>query len=144
METYWIFHLAASWRCYSSPSPALNPPLAAGAMFPTAPPSCLDTARTALHGSQPVQDTMQSSIRAAAVQMVFASRSSQDFITPEHVSKLEAWSGQAVLEALRAMDIPQDVCVKVLESISHMTNIFDLCSVCTPKKGVFGTQKVFR
>jgi len=76
METYWIFHLAASWRGLLSP---------------------------------PTKDTLpRSSIRAAALQMVFASRSSQDFITPEHVNKLEAWCGQAVLEALCATDIPQD------------------------------------
>ncbi|KAI9567843.1 nucleoside phosphorylase domain-containing protein [Boletus coccyginus] len=80
METYWVFHLAASWRGLPSPLPA-----------------------------HPVKDTLgRPSIRAAAVQMVFASRSSQEFITPEHVTKLEAWGGQAVLEALCAMDISQD------------------------------------
>ncbi|KAG8221685.1 purine and uridine phosphorylase, partial [Butyriboletus roseoflavus] len=109
METYWVFHLAASWRGLSSPSPALNPPLTAGPVFPIAASPHPETACTALHGPQPIKNIVQQpSIRAAAVQMVFASRPSREFITPEHVSKLEAWSGLAVLEALRATDIPQD------------------------------------
>ncbi|KAF8547984.1 purine and uridine phosphorylase, partial [Imleria badia] len=104
METYWVFHLAASWRGLPILSPALNPPLAVGPEFP---PS--SHAETALNGPQPAKDTVrQPTIRAAAVQMVFAARSSREFITPEHVSKLEAWCGQAVLDALYAMDIPQD------------------------------------
>jgi hypothetical protein len=113
METYWIFHLAASWRGLSSPSPA--------------------------------KDTLpRSSIRAAAVQMVFASRSSsQEFITPEHVNKLEAWCGQAVLEALCATEIPQDVCANDLGSIEHVTNVCDSRSNCTPRKGALGTWRVF-
>ncbi|KAH0826337.1 purine and uridine phosphorylase [Lanmaoa asiatica] len=109
METYWVFHLAASWRGLSSSSSALNPPLAVGPVFPVAISSHLETTRTAMHESQPVKDILQQpSIRAAAVQMVFASRSSREFITPEHVSKLEAWCGRAVLETLSAANIPQD------------------------------------
>lgn len=90
METYWVFHLAASWR---------------GLLSPFKLPA------------HPAMDTLGGPlIRAAAVQMVFAARSSQEFITPEHVTKLEAWSGQAVLEALCATDISQDVCVNKLGS----------------------------
>ncbi|TFY69657.1 hypothetical protein EVJ58_g311 [Rhodofomes roseus] len=37
--------------------------------------------------------------------MVFASRTSQDFITPETVAEIEAWSGRAVLEALVGFEI---------------------------------------
>lgn len=48
-------------------------------------------------------------IKAAAVHMVFASRSSQDFITPEQVAGLEAWSGLGVLEALREFPITPEV-----------------------------------
>ena len=111
METYWIFHLAASWRGLLSPSPT--------------------------------KDTLRrSSIRAAALQMVFASRSSQDFITPEHVNKLEAWCGQAVLEALCATDIPQDVCVNDPRSVVHVTNVLGSRSDCTPRKGALGTWVV--
>jgi len=93
METYWIFHLAASWRGLLSPAPA---------------PSRLDTARAVVHRSLPVHGAMRPSIRAAAVHMVYAARSSREFITPEHVSKLETWCARAILEALRAIDIPQD------------------------------------
>ncbi|EIN14751.1 purine and uridine phosphorylase [Punctularia strigosozonata HHB-11173 SS5] len=44
-------------------------------------------------------------IRAAAAQMVFAQRLSQDFITPEKVAELEAWAGKGVLDALVAFEI---------------------------------------
>lgn len=139
-----MFHLAASWRGFSSLSPALNPPLTAGPVFPVAASPHPEAARTALHGPQPVKDVMQQpSIRAAAVQMVFASRSSREFITPEHVSKLEAWGGQAVLEALVATDIPQDVCVDELEYTAHVTNVFDLRSDSTPREGASGTRRAF-
>lgn len=40
--------------------------------------------------------------------MVFASRTSQDFITPEEVSELEHWTGQGVLNALANLDIPPE------------------------------------
>lgn len=124
METYWVFHLAASWGGQSDPSPALNSPLAItnANKLPASTSSHLDTVRTSLDRSQPVHNSKRPSIRAAAVQMVFASRSSQDFIIPEHVSKLEAWCGQAVLEALRAIDIPQDVRVRQSECTAHITN----------------------
>jgi len=109
METYWIFHLAASWRGLPSAKPALNPPLSASPVFSSVAPSESSHADSSRPAPRPAKDTVrQSTIRAAAVQMVFASRSSQEFITPEHVSLLEAWCGQAVLDALVAMDIPQD------------------------------------
>lgn len=106
METYWVFHLAASWRGLPSPLPA-----------------------------QPVKDTLgRPSIRAAAVQMVFASRSSQEFITPEHVTKLEAWGGQAVLEALCAMDISEDVCVNELGSRTQLMSLTRLAIAPSERK----------
>ena len=46
--------------------------------------------------------------------MVFASRSSQDFITPEAVAELERWSGMAILEALRNFEIHESVMLKTL------------------------------
>lgn len=144
METYWIFHLAASW---GGSSPALNPSSAIGSVFPPAATSShAETAHTALNRSQPAKETTrQPMIRAAAVQMVFASRSSSgEFITPDHVSKLEAWCGQAVLDALCAMNIPQDVRVNDSRrrGPQHMTNTFDWRSNYTPRKGAFGTWRV--
>jgi len=37
--------------------------------------------------------------------MIFASRLSQDFITPEQVDRLERWTGKAVLDALAEFEI---------------------------------------
>jgi uridine phosphorylase len=42
--------------------------------------------------------------------MVFASRTSQDFITPQQVSELEAWTSKGVLNALSSLGIPENVC----------------------------------
>lgn len=39
-------------------------------------------------------DTVESSIRVAAVHMVFASRTSLEFITPQSVDELETWTGK--------------------------------------------------
>ncbi|KAK0217243.1 purine and uridine phosphorylase [Armillaria fumosa] len=47
-------------------------------------------------------------IRAAAAQMVFASRTSQDFITPQQVQDTERWTGKGVLEALIRMELAAD------------------------------------
>lgn len=38
--------------------------------------------------------TKKSLIRVAAVHIVFASRTSQEFITPQSVDELEIWTGQ--------------------------------------------------
>jgi uridine phosphorylase len=46
-----------------------------------------------------------SSIRAAAAQMVFAARLSKEFITPEQVTELEAWTGKGVLDALAKVEV---------------------------------------
>jgi uridine phosphorylase len=40
--------------------------------------------------------------------MVFASRKSQDFITPKQVEELENWSSQGILNALVEINIPED------------------------------------
>ncbi|PWN89797.1 purine and uridine phosphorylase [Acaromyces ingoldii] len=44
-------------------------------------------------------------IRTGAAQMVFANRTTQQFITPHEVDVLERWAGRAVCEALVAIDI---------------------------------------
>jgi len=41
-----------------------------------------------------VGDTVGSLIRVAAVHMVFASRTSLEFITPQSVDELETWTGK--------------------------------------------------
>jgi len=50
-------------------------------------------------------------IRAAAVQMIFADRPSQAFITPEQVHALENDAAIGLLEAIIAYDIPKQVTV---------------------------------
>ena len=62
-------------------------------------------------------------IRAAAAQMVFASRTSQDFITPEMVAEIEAWSGRAVLEALASFEIPAEVSRATCSCVQYETPI---------------------
>ncbi|KAH7908138.1 purine and uridine phosphorylase [Hygrophoropsis aurantiaca] len=113
METFFIFHLAASWRGRVHGSSASFPPLTTRPVVPTSP-----SPRSAEANSTSTEAPGQASIlheppekpmiRAAAVQMVFASRSSQDFITPQEVAELEKWSGRGVLEALCGFHIPSE------------------------------------
>lgn len=102
METFWIFHLAASWRGVKQSSSAVNPPLATVSVVPTSSgiPSGTSEKVEVLLPSLDEDTSSRPVIRAAAAQMVFASRSSQDFITPDQVNELEEWSGRGVLEAL--------------------------------------------
>lgn len=58
-------------------------------------------------------------IRAAAAQMIFASRLSKAFITPDQVLELETWSGRAILEALIGIDLPADVRVSPASLVHH-------------------------
>ncbi|TDL22442.1 purine and uridine phosphorylase [Rickenella mellea] len=110
METFHLFHLASVWRTRtsspSSPSPALSP-----SMPPTTLPVTPTLSQNSSRHTPPLltdanQAPRSGRIRAAAVQMIFASRTSQDFITPEHVAELEAWSGRSVLETLCNFPIP--------------------------------------
>ena len=106
METFHIFHLAASWQGTDSEAQAIDPPPLA-----TAPvqPDIFQSLST--QASEPTG--VKSKIKAAAAQMVFASRLSQDFITPEAVAELERWSGMAILEALREFEIHERVMSKL-------------------------------
>ncbi|KAF8181593.1 nucleoside phosphorylase domain-containing protein [Pholiota molesta] len=47
-------------------------------------------------------------IRAAALHMVFASRKSRDFITPQQVQEIERWTGEGALNALINIEIRKD------------------------------------
>ncbi|KAG2130287.1 purine and uridine phosphorylase [Suillus bovinus] len=107
METFWIFHLAVSWRGVKQSSSAVVLPLDTVPAVPVFPgiPS-MRSEKVEVH--LPSLDGNTSSrpvIRAAAAQMVFASRSSQAFIGPDEVNELEKWSGRGVLEALTKFDI---------------------------------------
>lgn len=111
METFWIFHLAASWRGVKQSNSAVNPPLATSPVVPalSGKPSGTPEQMDGLDVSLEEVSSSRSVIRAAAAQMVFASRSSQDFISPEQVNEVEKWSGRGVLEALSKFDIPPEV-----------------------------------
>ncbi|KAG1741620.1 purine and uridine phosphorylase [Suillus lakei] len=107
METFWIFHLAASWRGVKQSSSAVNPPLATVPVVPafSGIPSRTSGKVEVLSSSLDEDTSSRPVIRAAAAQMVFASRSSQAFITPDQVNELEKWSGKGVLEALSKFDV---------------------------------------
>ncbi|KAJ7240392.1 uridine phosphorylase, partial [Mycena haematopus] len=103
METFWLYHLAACWNGRKGTSSGVHaPPLATGPVQPTtSQPSTANVIPKALAG----HDTV---IRAAAAHLVFASRTSQDFITPCEVTVLEEWTAKGVLDALVEMTIPAD------------------------------------
>ncbi|KAF8502457.1 purine and uridine phosphorylase [Gautieria morchelliformis] len=109
METFHIFHLAASWSRNSSSCPeAPSPVEAAGSLVPPVhhlpvAPSVTAAHRKSTHTEH--RHATDSQIRAASVQMIFAARLSQDFITPDHVGEMESWTGKAVLQALTKFDI---------------------------------------
>ncbi|KAI0933021.1 hypothetical protein AcW1_000038 [Taiwanofungus camphoratus] len=110
METFHILHLAASWPTSVPAEPAMTPPLStlpvSPVISPLHTPSVQQQPRD-LHNSA-TQGKPTSHIKAAAAQMVFASRTSQEFITPQQVAELEAWCGRAVLEALVGFHIDSD------------------------------------
>jgi uridine phosphorylase len=111
METFHLLHLAASW---SKAAPSGESPSSEPSNSPTAPvhhlpvaPSVTAPHKTSTHTlHKPVPS---STIRAAAAQIIFAGRLSQDFITPDHVREIEVWTGKAVLEALNKFDIETEV-----------------------------------
>lgn len=53
--------------------------------------------------------------------MVFASRMTQEFITPGHVLELERWVGRACLDALTQFEIAEEV-----RTIGHISIYSDL------------------
>jgi hypothetical protein len=121
MESFHLYHLAACWTARAT-SISNPPPLATNPVDPI------------LRGSRSSKQQITSSfpgsslIKAAAAHMVFASRTSQDFITPQDVKELERWTGevgdpkcpiyqfiysphllQAVLNTLVNTEIPEQV-----------------------------------
>lgn len=77
------------------------------------------------------QVAAQTCIRAAAVQMIFADRVNQDFIDPQKVEELEAWTGKAVLATLIMIHIPDEVrerlcCGTSFSSVAKLTHLFSI------------------
>ncbi|TCD60718.1 hypothetical protein EIP91_009639 [Steccherinum ochraceum] len=116
METFHLFHLAASWPTHKRPSQVATPPISSR-------PADLTIAEPGLPAHQAKQAVPpdvstsapdghvlvpQPRIRAAAAQMVFAARGSRDFITPEQVETLENWTAVAVLDTLVSFEIDSE------------------------------------
>lgn len=108
METFHLFHLASIWSRSSSHSHAasslsLQPTLTVPPAH--APASTSHDEADARLAPTPHPTPTSSKIRAASVQMIFASRVSQEMITPDETRALEEWSGDAVMRALAQFPI---------------------------------------
>lgn len=89
METFHLYHLAKCWGAQHSEPSSPAVPLAAGPVNPIVLQN--DAAgEAAVARPLAAKDT---SIKAAAVHLVYASRTSQGFITPDEVTALEEWTG---------------------------------------------------
>lgn len=90
METFHLYHLAACWAGRLTARREGAPPLTTTPVQPvmTGPTSAAPGA----HANSLLSGN--ATLRAAGAQMVFASRLSQDFITPEQVTRLESWTGK--------------------------------------------------
>ncbi|KAL5501919.1 hypothetical protein ACEPAH_9180 [Sanghuangporus vaninii] len=123
METFYLLHLASVWRprhahidSVAPPppptslpvSPSITPPPTSDDLNATSNPPAATSpnSASAKTGASDSPMTTTPRIRAASVQMIFAQRRSQDFITPLRVAALEEWSGRVVLEALTSFHIP--------------------------------------
>ncbi|KAJ3574597.1 hypothetical protein NP233_g1667 [Leucocoprinus birnbaumii] len=91
METFHLYHLASCWGTHPSAHREDAPPLTTTAVEPV----MIGPGSVIQHSQVNPSVSRTSTIRAAAVHMVFASRLSQDFITPEQVDQLENWTGKA-------------------------------------------------
>ena len=122
METFHIFHLAASWPVTSHTPQPIVPPLSNLAVPPAisgdhapstqrAPPADVYTAAKDGTTLNP-----RPRIRAAAAQIIFAARNSREFIKPEDVVRIEEWCGKSVLEALVGFEIAPEVSEATIDS----------------------------
>jgi len=128
METFHLLHLASVWNSGKGgvPGKQAQEKLAGDAqdgvrsgdelsLPPTNLPvePSISRSPSAQHSSGQTEATVRlasvGGIRAAAVQMIFASRTSQEFITPQQVQVVENWSGKGVLDALLKFHIPEEL-----------------------------------
>ena len=133
METFHLFHLAASWDGIDNSVKPVAPPLAASPVHPDmSQPSSTQDLLPGLSSSIGEELASKPKIKAAAAQMVFASRSSQDFITPGQVTESEKWCAEGVLEALRGFNIDPDVHTSLVSEPLAETD-FLIIIVVTPR-----------
>lgn len=102
METFHLYHLASCWGSRRVVPNSEEPPLT---RTPAQPVISQSTSPALAEASETSHRLVDASIKAAAVHMVFASRTSQEFITPQQVTVLENLSGQAVLDALSSFNV---------------------------------------
>jgi hypothetical protein len=133
METFQLLYLAACWRGETQSSNATPPPLTTAPGFATV-PELSGSQDRATRSTMPVE--RDPVIRAAAAQLVFASRTSERFITPQEVTELEAWTGRGVLEAVTSFQIEADV-RSIFGYGTYVSFVLGL-SLCTRKLKVFG------
>lgn len=102
METFHLYHLATCWKGRTLTTKAGSTPLTTGPVSPT----ISQTASSPTHPVHPAPLTLPNSvIRAAATHLVFASRKSQDFITPQQVAEVEKWTGQVRVQFLNSQGL---------------------------------------
>ena len=148
METFHMLHLAASWPTDAHPTQTIAPPISdrpstpavveAQLSSPQHPPANVSVA--AKDGKRLAPGPR---IRAASAQIIFAARNSRDFITPEQVNEIEAWTGLAVLEALRTFEINPEVRVSKARYSNRDTILIHHArpfSVSIRTKGVCGSE----
>ncbi|KAG9095989.1 hypothetical protein FS749_009318 [Ceratobasidium sp. UAMH 11750] len=92
METFHLYHLAKVYPPIPAPDPSTRPHD--------------KQAEITTHSSNNLRP---GGIRASGIQMVFASRMTQEFITPGHVQELERWVGRACLEAICQFEITDEL-----------------------------------
>lgn len=113
METFHILHLAASWSNYHGSTSHNDAPVNEHQVQNTpvfhGPTNIASNNQNQPSVPVPSIPITQSRIRAASVQMVFASRTSQDFIAPDMVVQIQDWTGKAALEALYQLGSDIDV-----------------------------------
>lgn len=134
METFHLLHLASVWRPHltgeapshgdASEETSERIPLTSRPVTPSISPGPstqhLPPVDEDAHNITPVSTNTAPDeqdlrlprpprIRAASVQMIFADRKDQGFITPAQVDALEALAGRAVLETLVRFGIREEV-----------------------------------
>ena len=106
METFHLYHLAKNYvPLRPRPLGDAEPPVSTEPVSPMV-ESTLGSTQSKVPDQRAASPPR---IRAAAAQMIFASRLSKAFITPDEVVELERWSGRGILEALIGINLPTDV-----------------------------------
>lgn len=160
METFHLYHLAHCWSVHPAQAASPSIPLTTAPVRPVVSRPTDEYQDVATQG-RPLA-ARNTVIRAAAVHLVFASRTSQDFITPQEVSDLEEWAGlvrqpsyillratrlskafssiQGVLTALAAVEISEDVSSPCDDLIFPTTHCIHLTALAQREKQRLGNQ----